>query len=111
MGYRLSEINGQVTVQLIGDMDMRSVAVLREELSKMILAGKLFYAFNMTGLRYIDSAGLGMLIAVQKKVAPQGGQVVIRGLHGVIRELFEQTRLDKIFTIEEPGVESSEKEK
>lgn len=100
MGYQISEINGQVTVKLTEDLYVKTVAEMREELLQLIAAGKLFYVFDMKELSYIDSSGLGLLITIQKRVVPQGGAVHVRSLHGVIKELFEQTRLDKVFVIE-----------
>ena len=101
MGYKMEEHNGKVTVKLTGDMYVKAVAGLREELLKLIVAGNLCFIFEMSELRYIDSAGLGLMVTVMKKVAPLGGEVRVRHVSGVIKELFEQTRLDKVFSIEQ----------
>lgn len=100
MGYQIIDANGKVTVKLADDMYVKSVAALREELLALISAGKHCYIFDMHDLRYIDSAGLGLMVTVLKRVAPNGGEVRVRNLHGVIKELFEQTRLEKIFIVE-----------
>jgi len=100
MSYQINEANGKVIVKLAGDLYVKSVAGLREELLKLIWAHKIFYVFDMSELRYIDSAGLGLMVTIQKRVIPQGGEVRMHGLQGVIKELFEQTRLDKVFIIE-----------
>lgn len=101
MAYQIDERDGKVVVKLAGDLYVKSVAGLREELLALISAHKNAYLFDMSELRYIDSAGLGLLVTVQKRVVPQGGEVRISGLQGVIKELFEQTRLDKVFVIEQ----------
>lgn len=100
MSYLLDKRDGKMVVKLAGDLYVKSVAELREELLALISAQNYTYVFDMSELRYIDSAGLGLLITVQKRVVPHGGEVRIRGLQGVIKELFEQTRLDKVFVIE-----------
>ena len=100
MGFKLDENNGKVTVKLTGDMYVKEVAGLREELLKLVAAGKKAYVFDMSELRYIDSAGLGLMVTVLKRVAPLGGEIRVRHMSGVIKELFEQTRLDKVFIIE-----------
>lgn len=100
MSYQINEFDGKVIVKLTGDLYVKSVAGLREELLKLISASKIYYVFDMSELQYIDSAGLGLLVTIQKRVIPQGGEVRIHGLHGTIKELFEQTRLDKVFIIE-----------
>ena len=52
-----------------------------------------------TDIDYIDSAGLGVLISVQKRAASVGGQVSVSGLSGMVKEIFELTRLDRIFPV------------
>ena len=88
MAYQIAERDGKVVVKLVGDLYVKSVAGLREELLALISAHKYAYLFEMSELQYIDSAGLGLLVTVQKRVVPQGGEVRIRGLQGVIKELF-----------------------
>ena len=100
MGFRMEESNGKVRVILSGDMYVKAVAGLREELLKLAASGKICFIFDMSELRYIDSAGLGLMVTVLKKVAPLGGEVRVQHLNGIIKELFEQTRLDKVFIIE-----------
>lgn len=50
---------------------------------------------------YIDSAGLGMLVAMQKRALLAGGEIIIFGLQGAVKELFELSRLDKVFKLQE----------
>jgi len=100
MEYGISESGGVVTVALVGNLYVESVAKLREGCLKYIEQGKIHFVFDMHKLEYIDSSGLGVLITVQKRVRSRGGNVAIRGLKGIVRELFELTRLDKVFDIE-----------
>lgn len=100
MEYKVNEVEGKTTITLSGNLYVESVARLREDVLQCIEQGKIHFVFDMNKLEYIDSAGLGVLITVQKRVLQRGGGVVIRGLKGVVRELFELTRLDKVFDIE-----------
>lgn len=100
MAYRIEEKDGKVTVVLTGDMYVKAVAGLREDLLKLVTAGRTCFVFEVNELRYIDSAGLGLMVTVMKKVAPQGGEVRVRHARGVVKELFEQTRLDRVFIME-----------
>ena len=38
-------------------------------------------------------------MAIQKRALQHGGGVVIEGIHGLVQELFELTRLTKVFEI------------
>lgn len=98
--YKISEADGKVTVTLTGSLYVEVVAKLREDVLQLIDSGKVNIVIDMNSLEYIDSAGLGVLITFQKRVLQRNGGVTVRGLQGVVRELFELTRLDKVFDIE-----------
>jgi len=55
---------------------------------------------NFERLQYISSAGLGVLLATQKKLTESGQKLKIRGMNGHIRDVFRYARFDLIFNIE-----------
>lgn len=50
---------------------------------------------------YIDSSFLGALVAILKSLLPLGGKLILIELNDDIRNLFEMTRLDKIFNLQD----------
>ena len=100
MEFQIIESGGKVNVTLSGNLYVESVTKLREECLQYIADGKIHFVFDMHNLEYIDSSGLGVLITVQKRVLQRGGKVIIRNMRGTVKELFELTRLDKVFDIE-----------
>ena len=56
---------------------------------------------DFKGLEYISSAGLGILLATQKRLAPQGGRLRLVNLGEAIRDIFLLARFDAIFEMEE----------
>lgn len=93
--------DGTVVVKLSGSMYVEDAAVLRERLLEF--SGKDYSRFviDMSLVDYIDSSGLGVLVAIQKRALQKSGEVTIAGLQGIVRELFELTRLNKVFTVRE----------
>lgn len=55
---------------------------------------------DFTGLEYISSAGLRVLLAAQKVMNKQG-KMVLRGVNSTITEVLEITGFVDILTIEE----------
>lgn len=55
---------------------------------------------DFTGLEYISSAGLRVLLAAQKVMNKQG-KMVLRGVNSTIMEVLEITGFVDILTIEE----------
>ncbi len=65
---RVIELKGRITLGA-GDLELRKV--VQDELDK----GNLLVALNLAGVEYIDSAGLGELVACKKRATAKGGDV------------------------------------
>jgi len=51
-------------------------------------------------LVYVSSAGLGILMATQKRLRDKGHELKLKNVSGHIREVFKIARFDLIFEIE-----------
>ena len=56
---------------------------------------------NFESVDYLSSTVLGKLIALHKRVAANKGKLKLCGIKASIREVFEITKLDKVFDIYE----------
>jgi len=54
---------------------------------------------DLSGVDFLDSSGLGSLIALLKRVSERGGDMKIAGLQKKVRMVFEITRAFKVFDI------------
>lgn len=86
-------------VDLSGKMYAEQAAELRLGILNEIERGRHHLRFHMSRLSYIDSAGLGVLVSIYKRVMKNGGTMRLQGLKGEVKEIFELTRLDTIFDI------------
>lgn len=57
------------------------------------------FVLDFTGVNYLSSSALGMLISLQKKIAMKGGQLKLSGIRESIMEVFRITKLDEVFDI------------
>lgn len=55
---------------------------------------------DFSKLKYISSAGLRVLIATQKKLAPDNIPMTIKNVNDTINEIFKMSGFDKILKIE-----------
>jgi anti-sigma B factor antagonist len=62
------------------------------------LAGTTVVDFK--GLEYISSAGLGVLVATQRRLKQTGQKLILRNLNGYVRDIFKIARFELIFDIE-----------
>lgn len=90
----------RIKVVLEGDLYVEEAAELRERLLRQLDKGIHTMDIEIGGLNYIDSSGLGVLIALHKRCTQKGGALTIKGIRGKIKELFELTRLNKVFDME-----------
>lgn len=100
MTSHYTEEQNQVTVTLSGSIYVEDAAGLRERLIDYIDKGYNRFLINVAGVDYIDSSGLGVLVAIHKRAVQNHGKVIIKGLNGMVKELFELTRLNKVFELQ-----------
>ena len=107
-GVRINERqSGRMAVlDLVGDITFgEGTAVLRRETRRLIAAGRADILLNLAGVRYVDSSGLGEMVAALLAARRAGGKVALLSLPPKVREVFEMTRLVQVFDIyaDEPG--------
>lgn len=75
------------------------VVNFRNEINKLIDEGKIDFIFNFSECNFVDSTGLGAIVAIYKKCVEKNGSVRIKSLKPEVEKLFKRTRLDKVFEI------------
>jgi len=55
---------------------------------------------DLSGLDYISSAGLGVLLKTQKRLMAAGGRLRLAGVRPHLRDIFVYSGFDKLFEIE-----------
>ena len=60
-------------------------------------AGQDRVVLDLSGLDYISSAGLRVLLLASREVKPRGGEVAVASLTAVVREIFDISRFSAIF--------------
>ena len=83
---------------LEGRLDTTTAPQLEAEL-KQSMNGVTELVLDFSGLDYLSSAGLRVLLSAQKVMNKQGS-MVIRNVNGTIHEIFEVTGFVDILTIE-----------
>jgi len=84
------DLNGEVR---IGD----SATALRGAIRELVAAGNKKILLNLAGVRYIDSSGIGELIANYTTVSRQGGQLKLLSLTDRVQNLLVITKLLTVF--------------
>ncbi|MCR2044489.1 STAS domain-containing protein [Anaerosalibacter massiliensis] len=89
----------KIIISISGDLTVDRAISLRKDLLNYIAKGYNHIVADVTNLDFIDSTGLGVLVATNKIAHKKNGEVSIKGLKGSIKTIFRNTRLDKVFHI------------
>jgi len=57
-------------------------------------------ALDCSGLEYISSAGLGVLLKTQKRLLGEGGKLRLTGVNRHLQDIFGYSGFDQLFEIE-----------
>ena len=90
---------GDITVlDLRGEVRIGEGSIaLRDAIRNLTAAGKKKMLLNLAGVSYIDSSGIGELIANYTTVSRQGGQLKLLNLTDKIQNLLVITKLLTVF--------------
>ena len=99
--------NGLVNVKVEGRLDASSSIEAQKELERMLEADSSKLLVDLSGLEYISSAGLRVLLVVAKKMQQKGGKIVLAALTPNVKEVFEISGFSSIFKIFDTVEESA----
>jgi len=94
------EVNGVEVVALDGRIVLGEESnALREKVKSMIAAGKKKIVLNMNNITFIDSAGLGTLVAAHHSARTQGVTMKLCHLGSKFQEVLQITKLLTVFDV------------
>jgi anti-sigma B factor antagonist len=92
-----------VVLHVTGELDVATSELLEAALRALQMDGWPNIVLDLSGLSFIDSTGLNVLVGAHRRAKARGGSVVIRGAsHSAIR-LLQLTALDRQLMIEAPA--------
>jgi anti-sigma B factor antagonist len=95
-----SEVDGVTVVALDGQIVLGEESnSLREKLKSLIAEGKKKIVLNLANIKYIDSAGVGTLVAAHISAKTQGASVRICHLGRKFHEVLQITKLLTVFDV------------
>lgn len=90
-------VRDKVVLRVAGRMDAESTAAFEKQCEACISEGVTVLVLDLGNLTYASSMGLGAIVRIAKQLRDGGGEVRICCLTGLVRQLFEITRLNQVF--------------
>lgn len=85
-------LEGKITFESAGDLRNRTKElVLLHPIQQL--------TFDMSGIRFIDSSGLGLLVSIKNTMVKRDGAFLILNVTETVHNIMNQTGLDRYFNI------------
>lgn len=82
--------NDVVVVRLFGELDHHATEKIRLQVSNEILRGQLkLLIWNLGGLHFMDSAGIGLVLGRMRELEAANGQTVLLNPSPTMRKIFQ----------------------
>ena len=91
--------DGYLVVALIGRLDSNTARSVDRGLTSAVQRGESRIILDFSGLDYVGSMGLSVLLALAKRVKAAQGQLIIRDMNQRVRLVFEMSGFLRLFDV------------
>jgi anti-sigma B factor antagonist len=86
-------------IEVVGELDVYSAPQLRDVLLEATSRPAPLVIVDLSGLRFMDSSGLGVLVAGWKRARDRGGRLGVAALPTRVARVFRTTGLDRALPV------------
>lgn len=101
MEIKVNMKNDNLIISLIGRLDTMTSQKFEEKIKSISFDEIRNITINMKELEYVASAGLRVILMLNKKIIKNGGKLKIINVNNVITELFTMVGMDDYLEIEQ----------
>lgn len=83
-----------------GELDVGTAPRLGAALHRLVDDGRTSLTLDCSGLIFVDSQGLGMLVGVSRRLKEAGGSLHLQGARNQLLRVLQLTRLDQTFMLD-----------
>lgn len=94
-----SVVGGKTVVSVAGEIDVYTAPKLRDLITELVSDEAYHLVVDMTGVEFLDSTGLGVLVGGLKKVRSHDGSLQLVCSSPRLLKIFRITGLSKVFVI------------
>lgn len=94
---RIREAGAVTLLDVSGRLTSFETGALRDSISRLLKQGRRDIVLNLSGLKYLDSSGIGELARAYVAVVKHDGQMKVVGLSSKIEEVLKITQLYQVF--------------
>ncbi|MDD9368575.1 MAG: STAS domain-containing protein [Acidimicrobiales bacterium] len=96
----VDRVGGAVTTRLAGDLDIITSDEVKRDLAALVDEGHTNVALDLSSVGFVDSSGLGVLVAIHRHAESLGGSFVVQSVPPQVQRLFDITRLGDVLMVD-----------
>jgi anti-sigma B factor antagonist len=85
-----------------GEVDVSTASIFRDDLARAVDRGDPRVVVDLSGVTFMDSSGLGVLVGALRRMRDDGRTLRVIGLNPTTRRLFDATGLAEAFGVHSP---------
>ncbi|WP_330342133.1 STAS domain-containing protein [Streptomyces sp. NBC_00557] len=100
-------VNGWTVVEVDGDLDAHTSPMIREAVIRLLDGGHRHFVLDLGFVPFMDSMGLGVIVAVTKRVREQDGSLRLASVSGRMLKIFDLTGMRESYEIYQSSEEAT----
>jgi len=94
VNYSIKKEKNCLLVAIFGEIDISITDSLREDIDRALdNYGSVQLVIDLSGVDFIDSSGLGVILGRYKRLAGKGGKVILAGARPQVKKVLELSGL------------------
>lgn len=95
-----TQVDASGVLALAGEIDLSTSHLLVDAIDAAIESGSTTVVLDFAEVTFVNSTGLGAMVAATKRLRQLGGDLVLRHFRGIPASALATTGLDRFFTID-----------
>ncbi|HLB53087.1 MAG TPA: STAS domain-containing protein [Chlamydiales bacterium] len=96
---KLEEIEEVVVLRIEGRLDLANAPLLERKIDTLIGEKRLKLALDFSGVDYLSSAGMRVLLSKTKQLQSKGGALVLFSIGSEVEEILKIAGFDRILAV------------
>ena len=101
MDYRIEQDDIEARVYLSGRLTFNDHGKVRTMIQEMVQSRATRQILVISGLEFVDSSGLGMILVAREEVTQLDKKLALRGAQGQVKRVLTVAQLGKVIDIED----------
>ena len=97
MGFACSRAEGAAILVVDGEMDIDTTGEFARAALEALSDCRDFLVVDLSGLTFLDCAGVGALLTMRRRALSRGVQLTVRGATGPVQRLLRMTGVEELF--------------